>query len=191
MSFKNNFVFSILLIILSCNVVQANNTEPTTIVDLYSAFYGAIEDDNFFEIQQLVSFGIDINHRYENGITPLMLASKMGSVRSIKSLLELGAEIDLRSGEGKTAIDYAQLNGDKLTIAILKANPKTNQQLIKEIQYYLRELGYNTGAIDGKLGPSTSKALSNFTNDINQVTPASITQRQLESLKKELFDTQL
>ncbi len=186
MSF-NTYIASILLLVFSSQICFADNYELTSSIDLYTAFYDAIEADNFLEIQQFINFGVDINYRYDDGKTPLMLASMFGSARALRTLLKLGAEADLRSKNGKTALDYALANGDKFSIALLKSSSYANQELIKEIQFYLQKLGYNTGPIDGKLGPITTKALKRFAKRSKQLSPAEISHKQVEILKEHHF----
>ena len=89
------------------------------ITDLYQSLYSAIEMDSANEVKQ---FGADINYRYEGGKTPLMLASSMGSIDTIRALLELGANRSLVSEENMIAIDYAKSKQHKHITEILKAD---------------------------------------------------------------------
>lgn len=187
MSSIAKFISSLLIIAcISCIHAQENASHSIG-SDLYESFIGAIEMDSFLEIKQFVEFGVDINHRYNNDKTPLMLATIMGSGRSLSVLLELGADVDIKSAEGKTALDYAEINGDKFIISMLKANPGQDHTLIKEIQFYLNKLGYKAGPIDGLLGDKTTNALKRFTERTRQKRPAEISYRQVEALKKLYF----
>jgi len=61
-------------------------------------------------IEYLLSEGADVNpvnHKGENGVTPLMLTSKRGNSEMINLLLKLGAHINTRDNNGKSALDYA------------------------------------------------------------------------------------
>jgi len=154
-------------------------------------FYKAIEMDNFNEVKQFVSIGADVDHRYNAGLTPLMLASILRSNRTLRILLELGADYEAKSNEGKTALDYAIINKDKHSISLLKANPGMNYELIKEIQYYLTKLGYKPGPIDGLLGKKTTHSLKQFCKKTKQQKPAEISYKQVEILKDALFNSRI
>jgi ankyrin repeat protein len=107
---------SLLLTVILHIVVEAegnNSSNNNLIVDtrsisIYQSLYSAIEMDSANEVKQFIAFGADINHRYEDEKTPLMLASNMGSIDAIHALLELGANPDLVSVENMTAMDYAK-----------------------------------------------------------------------------------
>ena len=103
------------------SVVCATNAHSQSVeISLYNAFRGAIEMDNFSEVKQFVNFGVDVNHRYEDGKTPLMIASQWGSTRAARTLLMLGADTDLKSNDKSTALDYANRGNDKFIIAFVK-----------------------------------------------------------------------
>jgi len=93
--------------------------------------------------QQFVAFGADINYRYEDGKTPLMLASSMGSISTVRSLLELGANMNLVSKEKMTALDYARGINNQSIISLLHTDKKqvtpqlSDNELIATIQLYL------------------------------------------------------
>ena len=56
---------------------------------------------------------IDLNHPDNAGWTPLMYASGNGKPEVVRVLLAAGADKDLRSNEGQTALDKAiQYNKD-------------------------------------------------------------------------------
>ena len=50
---------------------------------------------------------IDLNHPKNDGWTPLMQASCNGKPEVVRVLLAAGADKDLRSNDGKTALDWA------------------------------------------------------------------------------------
>lgn len=50
----------------------------------------------------------DINQKLKNGRLPLTEACSILKIKSIKLLLELGADRDLKDEEGKSGVDYAQ-----------------------------------------------------------------------------------
>ena len=64
----------------------------------------------FAKIEAFIDFGVPLNRFYE-GKTPLMYAAEFSSsTKIIKLLLDNGAVPAIRSAEGKTAFEYAQLN---------------------------------------------------------------------------------
>ena len=50
---------------------------------------------------------IDLNHPKNDGMTPLMFASRNGYPEVVRVLLAAGADKDLRNNYGKTALDKA------------------------------------------------------------------------------------
>ena len=73
----------------------------------YSLFALAIklEKENLFNF--LIEKKADLNKICEDK-SPLMYATKYGNLKFVKKLVELGAEINLKNSDGKTAIDYAK-----------------------------------------------------------------------------------
>lgn len=58
----------------------------------------------------------------------------------------------------------------------------TDPQQIRQVQEKLKEKGYNTGKVDGKMGPRTAKALRNFQRDQGIETSGQIDQQTLQAL---------
>ncbi|MGI9228167.1 MAG: ankyrin repeat domain-containing protein [Gammaproteobacteria bacterium] len=110
-----------------------NDSEQDLVTSIYESLYSAIKMDSAKEIKQFISFGADINYRYEGGKTPLMLASSMGSIGAVKALLELGANPDLISEKDMTAMDYAHQNRDKFIVAVLKAKKYSSEETVEPI----------------------------------------------------------
>ena len=186
--FKYLLICFVVTFIISASYATSENLEQLS-PDLYEAFYGAIESDNFLEIKQFLNFGVDINHRYNGGLTPLMVASRMECERAVKTLLDLGVDTEYVSEENMTALDYAEQNNNKTITSLLKTHSYTNKKLIKEIQFYLQKLDYNTGEIDGVIGNKTTSALKKFVRDTNQSHPGEISHRQVEILKNAYFSS--
>lgn len=105
---------------------SASDSEQNLISNIYTSLYDAIETDRAYEVKKFIEFGANINHRYENAKTPLMLASGMGSIGVVKVLLELGADHNLTSEDNLTAMDYAIKNNNKFIVAVLETNLNTN-----------------------------------------------------------------
>lgn len=58
-------------------------------------------------IQTLLSLGADVHFRSMDGLTPLSLAVRMGSIESTKILLEHGSYVNSRDKNGKSTLHYA------------------------------------------------------------------------------------
>lgn len=58
-------------------------------------------------IQTLLSLGADVQFRNMDGLTPLSLAVRMGSIESTKILLEHGSCANSRDKNGKSPLHYA------------------------------------------------------------------------------------
>jgi ankyrin repeat protein len=63
--------------------------------------------------------GVDVN--LQDGIkeTPLMIASRQGSVAAVRELLKRGADKSLTNVHGQTALDFARTRNDQEIIALL------------------------------------------------------------------------
>lgn len=71
----------------------------------------------------LLNSGVDINHKNDKGLTPLMLAVINNNVDLVKILLEKGADINAIDKQGNTALIYAcALNKKEMIEAVLSDN---------------------------------------------------------------------
>ena len=71
------------------------------------------EDGNFKEVQaSLESLPIEINidAQDDNGLTPLMCATRNGHLNVVQYLIKEGANPNIKNNEGKTALDLAEEN---------------------------------------------------------------------------------
>jgi ankyrin repeat protein len=72
-------------------------------------------------IALLVDKGADVNLRYgTDGITVLMMAAARGEYRVAETLLKNGAEVNLKSQKGETALSLAQRFGHKQLVNLLQ-----------------------------------------------------------------------
>ena len=93
-----------------------------------------------------------------------------------------GPNVQVAATEGKTveAIQATGLPSPKIESASLaKPNPK-------EIQSALKNAGYYKGAIDGKVGPKTRKAIEDFQKDNGLEVDGKVGRRTWEALSKHL-----
>ena len=62
-------------------------------------------------VRLLLEAGADANNRQERGNTPLHTSAHLGDSASVEALLAHGADVELRSDDGKSAADYAREGG--------------------------------------------------------------------------------
>lgn len=97
-----------------CNTVlhQACQTRDTQLVEL------------------LVEHGADINCRDAEGFTPLHIAAILGKMQVVKKLVELGAEDDVTTLDGKDAAYLAELNEETEIEEFLKSNERPSRVMV-------------------------------------------------------------
>ncbi len=78
-------------------------------------------------VRSLLDKGADANRPGTHGITPLMMAAaaEEASPEMIKILLDGGARIDTRDAVGRTALDWALLQGESAVAALLRQRGAT------------------------------------------------------------------
>ena len=81
-------------------------------------------------IEMYLDKGADVNAKNDKGITPLMAASAIGDVKSVKLLVSRGAALDIRANYGGwTALFMAALNGHEETVQyLIRAGADVNIQ---------------------------------------------------------------
>jgi len=62
-------------------------------------------------VRLLLEAGADANNRQERGNTPLHTSAHVGDTGTVEALLAHGADVELRSDDGKSAADYAREGG--------------------------------------------------------------------------------
>jgi hypothetical protein len=94
------------------DVAQKFNTETSTrYLELASQAVQAIMSNNSDALTKLIQNGLDVNYTFDFGnknITMLILAVQLEKYTIIKLLLKSGANPHAKSGESKTALDYAK-----------------------------------------------------------------------------------
>lgn len=71
------------------------------------------EDGNFKEVQaslESLPIEINVNAQDDNGLTPLMCATRNGHLNVVQYLIKEGANPNIKNNEGKTALDLAEEN---------------------------------------------------------------------------------
>lgn len=163
---------------------QNNSLSGESNINQYNQFLLSIKNNDVDSVENLVSAGANVNHRFKNGMTPLMIASINGNLNTVTVLLELGANANLKSKDNKTALQYAYEGKHKYIATILRTKTVIPNQLVKDIQTYLSKLGFNPGSIDGIYGTKTKRALRSFSVAYEQKFEIEISQRQLNTIQK-------
>ena len=90
------------------------------------AFYAAIRDNDLTRLRAILKDGGDPNVvDARGGATPLMYAAALGSVDSMKALLDAGAKVDAANSVGATALMWAATDIDKVRLLLARgANAK-------------------------------------------------------------------
>ncbi len=189
------FVFIILLTLFHVASATEKNNKKIENISLYDFLYDALVMDSEKEVTQFIAFGADVDYRYksENGKTPLMIAATVGSIGSVRTLIKLGANTNLKSDENLTAIDYALKNNKQYIASMLEASTPTrltgsNKIQTRNIQLLLIKLGYKPGPVDGIFGSRTKGSLSKFAKESNQSFKIEVSDRQIAALKSALYD---
>ncbi|WP_319480940.1 ankyrin repeat domain-containing protein [uncultured Draconibacterium sp.] len=108
-----NFSFILLLILTSCTNSGSNNTGNSTKtkatvekpkVDLHTA----IMSGNLEAVKQHIEAGTDINKKDQmSGSTPLIAAVSFNKTTIAKTLIDAGADLNLKNNDGSTALHAA------------------------------------------------------------------------------------
>lgn len=73
--------------------------------------YAAITKGDISAISALLQKGADINSKIvENGLTPLMIATKTNNAQVVRYLITKGADLNIKSNNGRTALHIATMN---------------------------------------------------------------------------------
>lgn len=70
--------------------------------------------------RELIKRGANVNAQSKHGVTPLMIAAARNITPMIGLLVQAGASADLKSSEGKTALQIAEQNGSEQAAKALK-----------------------------------------------------------------------
>ncbi len=84
------------------------------------ALFYAIEKGNLVYAQKVLSMNFDPNLKAEGGYTPLMYATLRGDPKMVELLLRNGANVNVMSKDGDTAIELALRGGFQECADILK-----------------------------------------------------------------------
>lgn len=74
-------------------------------------------------LKLLIKLGVKLNLKNSSdGYTALMLVVINGDIKKTKILIEAGADVNIKTFNGNTALDYAKRNNNNELIELLKSN---------------------------------------------------------------------
>ena len=123
---KKSVVIIAIALGFSFTAVHATNdnvtfsTYETTLKRAVNPFCISIAKGDIDTVKKLIELGQDVNKK-SNGLTPAMYAAKYNRLDILKLLVEKGAKLNVKSGKGMTAAEYAELSNAKATLAFIKA----------------------------------------------------------------------
>ena len=81
----------------------------------------AARTNNLKALEKAIAEGVNVNAPDKaTGLTALMVAVQEGHREIVETLLKAGAELDAKTGDGKTALDFAREKGHQDVAALLK-----------------------------------------------------------------------
>lgn len=114
-SMKNLFfiVAMVLGLAINANPLNTNSTSEnltaTKSVTELDAFCKLIQQGNFEAVKSMIEAGVNINKK-SIGMTPLMFAARQNRVKIVKLLIANGADLNVKSDKGYTALKYAKMS---------------------------------------------------------------------------------
>ena len=91
-----------------------NIRELIKVKDYEEAFYQSASAGYSDIVSGLVKFGADINSKNSGGSTPLITLCREGNIQAAGILIENGADMTIKDGSGKKALDYLKNKKDIL-----------------------------------------------------------------------------
>ncbi len=130
--------------------------------------------------QALLEMGVDYNKKTTSGITTLMSAAAVGDIKSIKSLIAKGVDVNAMDIEGNTAEKAAEISGKLEAKEILHLAANSKKRSASEISNGLKKTAHDAEKSLDQLGsekdiiftPSKSSFLQQ--NDIERRLGASL-----------------
>jgi len=99
-------------------IIKQKQTEETPEYQLLNNFFTAIYQKDINKVRELISGGVDVNICF-NGVTPLHQAASMGDLVMIKTLVELGADVNIPNEVGETPLMLAVMQQEAWAIRLL------------------------------------------------------------------------
>ncbi|XP_011409199.1 PREDICTED: ankyrin-3-like [Amphimedon queenslandica] len=94
------------------------------------ALINAVKAEQVEAVQFLLDLEItNINYRYEDGNTAIMVACELGNINIVHSLVSAGANVDLQNNDGWTALMKASQNNHSTVIHVILDEANSNPHL--------------------------------------------------------------
>lgn len=106
------YCFCLLFIAPSCLRAAPNAQERAEHrrLLLERQFSDALDKGDLSQVRRLIDAGVDVNHGYRDGFTPLGIAATQGNPAIVQLLLDRKADVHPYDSLGLTALDYAILS---------------------------------------------------------------------------------
>jgi len=120
-------IFFFLMFYVLSSVFQKNGKDPAVALplpeELNEDLYEAVLHEEFENIDRLLKAGVDVNVRFEDGYTPLIVAAVVGHLEVALVLIENGANVNVRNLEnGKSLLEMAAWEGNMKMASVLLEN---------------------------------------------------------------------
>ena len=119
------------------------------------AFYQSAVSGYSDIVAGLVKFGADINSKNSSGSTPLITLCREGDIEAAGILIENGADMTIKDGSGKKALDYLKNKKDILDI-VANISAKENYIVSEKFINFTAE----SDDIDSLLNEINNKVIS-------------------------------
>jgi len=106
----------------------------------------AARDGRTADVEAFVTAGDDVNEKEDlHGWTPLHLAALNGNTLVVTQLIALGAEVNARDDDGRTALHLSAMNGRyeglrSSQVEPLRPSPRPHQPSVQQLQQLEAEL---------------------------------------------------
>lgn len=90
----------------SSSIEQLTNDQ----IDDFSIFE-EIQNNDIDSIQEMIENGVNVNLRFEDDVTPLIVAARQGNFELVRMLVEAGADVNALDADFESALLAAKING--------------------------------------------------------------------------------
>lgn len=122
---------------------------------------------------------------------PLHDAARSGDIKRVRQLIDKGADVNAVNALGFSPLLLAQLNDHPQTAQLLASKGAKDQlsALVRRLQFFLTEAGFDTGGIDGALGPGTRSAIRAFQSQQNLPVTGRVAENWVRVLDQQVLNT--
>lgn len=120
---KKTIILSAIVLAFTLAPLHANteNFETFTILKIENPnpLHLSVVKGDIETVKKLIELGTDVNEKW-NGMTPAMYAARHNKVEILKLLVSKGANLKVKSKDGRTAVSYAKLSNAESALQYLK-----------------------------------------------------------------------